>query len=490
MSTRTWRLLVAAAVATGLAIRLASVLTRPGLAVNGDPYQYLGQANLLVAGHGWIDPFVWQHGHVAAQTAKLPPLYTMLMALCSLVGFKSFFAHRIWSALISSAGVAVAAGLGREVAGRPVGVLTAFGVALYPNLWMSAGLGMSETISPIAVMVVLWLAYRMWRQPSMGRAAGLGVAIGLAGLARDELLVFVALIVVPLAVGVARRARPGDGGVDWRRAGRVAGAGAVGAVAVVAPWVAFNLTRFSQPVLISDRFGVTLASANCDATYRGWSTGWWSMQCAQQSVIGATGDEPARDAVATTKGIDYIGAHLSELPGVEYARLGRTFGFYRVRQQMALDIYIENRPRTWVWVGMWSYYALLLAAPFGLWRLRQRGVPLFPLGAVLADVVLVTVLTYGQTRFRATLEPVLVLLAAVAIAAAVGLVGRDPAAGVGAFPPEEARSAASRVSGGAPLSGAGGGARPGRPAAGTSRSRSGPRSAPRPAAVPPSASGA
>ena len=47
--------------------------------------------------------------------------------------------------------------------------------------------------------------------------------------------------------------------------------------------------------------------------------------------------------------------------------------------------------------------------------MRKSGVPLFPLGAVLVDVFFVVLITYGQTRFRATLEPVLVLLAAVAV---------------------------------------------------------------------------
>lgn len=421
MSTRTWRFLVGLAVLVGLAIRVGSVLARPHLAPGGDPAEYLGQANLLVQGKGWIEPLTYAHTGVAAQTAKLPPLYTMLLALCTLAGFKSFFAHRIWSAVLSTAGVAVGAVLGRDMAGRTVGVVAAFGMALYPNMWMSAGLGMSETISPVLVMIVLWAAYRMWRSPTQARAAVLGLSIGFAALARDELAVFAVLILLPLAVG--RAGRP------WSHRLRLLGAGLAASLIVVAPWVTFNMVRFSHPVLITDRFGEALASANCDASWNGPFAGYWSMPCAEAAVAGVGGDESAYDPVATRRGLDYIGAHLSGLPRVEFDRLGRTFGFYQVGQQMSLDIHVESRPHLWAWVGLWSFYALAALAPFGMWALRRRGVPLFPLWAVLADVVIVVLIAYGQTRFRATLEPVLVILGAAALCAGAGRLG--PTSGVG-----------------------------------------------------------
>ncbi len=418
MSTRTWRILVGLAVVVGLAIRIGSVVTRPHLLPGGDPAEYLGQANLLVEGKGWIEPLVYAKTGVAQQTAKLPPLYTMLLALCSLAGFKSFFAHRIWSAILSAVGVWIGAVLGRDIAGRKVGVVAAFGIALYPNIWMPAGLGMSETISPIMVMIVLWASYRMWRSPTVGRAVVVGLSIGFAALARDELAVFGVLILLPMAIG--RAGRP------WGRRLRLFGAGLAASLLVVMPWVTFNMVSFQHPVLITDRLGVTLASANCNASWNGPFAGYWSMPCAFQSVAGVHGDESADDPVATARALDYIGAHIGGLPKVEYERLGRTFGFYQVSQQMSLDIHVEGRPHLWAWVGLWSYYGLAALAPFGMWILKRKGLPLYPLWAVLIDVVLVCLIAYGQTRFRATLEPVLVLLASVTVcAAAARLTGRS-----------------------------------------------------------------
>lgn len=409
---RSWRALIVAAFLLGLAIRLASVLAKPHLAPAGDPLEYVGQANLLVEGKGWIEPLVYAGNHTQLQTAKLPPLFTLVMAMCSLVGFKSFFAHRIWSAIIGSLAVPVSAALGKEVAGRKVAVLAAFGIAVYPNMWLSDGLAMSETLSPILAMLVLLAAYRMWRRPTRTAAALLGLAIGLAALARDELILLALLVLLPIAWLAKNKTR--------NERIRLAGVGVAGVVLIVAPWVGFNLSRFSHPVLISDRFGVTVAAANCDSMWHGPLRGYWSMQCAFESVKGVRGDESAADPVALRRGVHYVEGHLSGLPGMEVTRLGRTFGFYHPVGQIDVDSFVEGRPRLWALVGLGMFYAFAALSVFGAVRLRRSGVPIFPMLAVGLDVVVAVLLTYGQTRFRATLEPVLVLLSAVAVVEVFG----------------------------------------------------------------------
>lgn len=404
---RRWRLLVAAIVGLGLAIRIGSVLARPHLAPAGDPVQYLGQANLFAEGKGFIEPLIYHATHVEAQTAKLPPLYTLLLSICSVAGFKSFFAHRIWSAFLNTPAIWLAALVGRDVANRKVGLLAAFLVAVYPNMWMPAGLGMSETISPGLVLFIIWAGYRMWRQPDWKRAAILGLAIGLGALARDELILMAVLVLLPIAIGSTGR--------PWRDRWRLLGAGAAAIVLVVGPWVGYNLDRFSRPVFITDRFGLALATANCDRAWHHPFPGFWSMQCALESTAKVTGDESAQQGPSLDYALTYIGDHIGGLPAQEAFRLGRTFGVYQPAQQVDLDTYIEARPRPWVIAGFVMYYAMIPLVPWGAWILRRRGVPLFPMAAAAVDVVIVVLLTYGNTRFRATLDPVIVLLASVAL---------------------------------------------------------------------------
>ena len=353
-----------------------------------------------------------------AQTAKLPPLYTMLLALCSLVGFKSFLAHRIWSAIIGATAVPLAALLGRDLAGRRVGLIAAAGVAVYPNIWMPDMLGMSETITPVLALLVLWAAYRMWRRPGWSSAVLLGVAVGFAALGRDELLLLAPLVLLPLALGPARGWRQRSW-AEWRpRLGRLV-AGLLATVVVIGPWVGYNLSRFQDPVFITDRFGVALAASNCDPSWYGNGAGYWQLSCSAGAVANVHGDESVQDAAARRVALRYIDRHIGGLPLVEWERLGRTFGFYRPAQQIQLDVFIEGHPEVWAWVGLGLYYALLPLAVAGGVLLRRRRVIVFPLVAVAVVPIAATLLTYGNTRFRAPLEPVLVVLAAVAVDAVI-----------------------------------------------------------------------
>ena len=216
---------VAAIVALGLAIRLAAVLARPHLVAGGDAAEYLGQANLLAEGKGFIEPLIYAATHQAVQTAKLPPLYIMVLSLCSLAGFKGFLAHRVWSAIIGASAVGLAAVVGKELAGPRVGLLAALLVAVDPNLWINDSLGMSETLTPVLVLLVLWAAYRMRRHPGPASAAWLGAAIGLAALGRDELILLAPLHAGPAGLGRAARTWSGAAAGAGRRRPGVAGRG-------------------------------------------------------------------------------------------------------------------------------------------------------------------------------------------------------------------------------------------------------------------------
>ncbi len=404
---RAWRWQMAGVVGLGLAVRLAAVLGRLHWPARGDPAEYLGQANLLAQGKGFIEPVIYAATHHSAQTAKLPPLYIMVLALCSLVGFKSFLAHRIWSAFIGASAVALAALVGREIGGRRVGLLAAVLLAVYPNFWMSDSLGMSETLSPVLTLLVLWAAYRMHHRPTLPAALWLGAAIGLAALGRDELILLAAFILVPLAIGGRGR--------RWPVRIRLMTAGTAGCLLLVGPWVSYNMIRFTRPVLITDRFGTTLAVANCDAAWHGPLAGYWSFACGLAADSGVTGDESVQDAAAARHALGYLGAHAGGVPAVEVERLGRTLGFYQPFQQIRLDVTVEGRPRVWAFTGLWMFYGLVVLSVPGVLILRRRGAIVYPLLAVGGDVVVTVLLTYGQTRFRVPFDVVLVLLAAVTI---------------------------------------------------------------------------
>jgi len=397
--------------AVGLAIRLITVYSQPDKVAGGDAYFYHYGANLLVSGHGFINPYLYiPHGaHHAVQSASFPPLFILLVAILPAVGLKSFLAERVWCCVLGAAAIVACGYTGREIGGRRVGLIAAFLVAVYPNIWMTDELALSETIAPLLVAGVLWFTYRFWKSPSIPRAIALGAAIGVAMLGRDELTALVIFILVPIVL-LARA-------LTWKRRVATLGIGLVTVALVVAPWVGYNLSRFDKPVFISTGLGVTLASADCPTTYSGQFEGYWSMKCAlayaAEPSVNIHADESVEGAELQHLALDYVRAHENRLIPVTLAKWGRAFGFFHPMQQIFLDSYVETRPYRWAVTGLVSYYVLLALSLGGTVVLRRRRIPSFPLWAIGLQVLCSVALTFGQTRYRTTFEVSLVLLAAV-----------------------------------------------------------------------------
>ena len=411
-SVRAWWGWLGLWTALGLGIRLASLFGpgRSGRTPGGDSYYFHYAANLLVAGKGFINPFIYYSSaaHHQVQTAAWPPLFVFVLAVPSALGLKTFFATRVWCCLIGAGGVLLCGYAGREIGGRRVGLIAAFLAAVYPNLWMSDELGLSEALSPVLVALVLLTAYRFWKRPGPWSAVALGASIGLAALGRDELFLLAVFILVPMTLMATA--------LRWRRRLGLLAVGGLAVLLIVGPWVGYNMSRFEDPVFISTGFGVTLASSNCAQLYQGPYEGYWSLECAvgvKQKVYNPRSDESVQGAAAQADALHFIEAHENRILPVEMARLGRAFALFHPLQQIRLDSTVETRPYRWALVGLGMYYALVALSIGGLVILRRRRVPILPLLAVGLDVVVSVALTFGQTRYRSTFEISLVLAAAV-----------------------------------------------------------------------------
>jgi 4-amino-4-deoxy-L-arabinose transferase-like glycosyltransferase len=388
---------------------------RRGLPVGGDSRYYHEGANLLADGKGFIEPYLYLDAGKTVQAADHPPLYIAYLAIFSVVGLTSATAHLFASALVGVGTVVVVGLVGREIAGRRVGLIAAALAALYPNFWVYDGALESETMAQLGVALILLAAYAWWRRPSRRGAVLVGAAIAVGALARAELVLLVVVLLVPLAV--FRR------GLDRREAVRQMVMAAVATGLVIAPWCVYNVSRFDRPVLLSSGFEVTLDSATCDQTYYGPFTGYWSRDCVVQALarsgLPADTDRSVLAAMYRDDAFHYIRTHLSRVPVVMAARLGRITGLWNVRQQADLDFFPGGRERQVAWVAWLAYFALALLAIRGAIILRRKRTPLFPLLVFPALVLLVTTtIAFGLTRYRATAEGTLVLLAAVAIDAA------------------------------------------------------------------------
>jgi 4-amino-4-deoxy-L-arabinose transferase-like glycosyltransferase len=158
---------------------------------------------------------------------------------------------RIVEALLGVAAIFVVFLLGHRLGGRWVGLIAAFGVAVYPPFIHSTGELMSEPPAiltlPAAVLAFLWASERdrlsAWLVP--------GLLFGLTAMFRPEYLLVGAAFVVLAAirVGSARGWRPGLAG----------GALALLALLVpIAPWTVRNVVVLDRVVPISTGGGKAL----------------------------------------------------------------------------------------------------------------------------------------------------------------------------------------------------------------------------------------
>lgn len=406
-----------AATALGFVVRILNVLWwRPttntpgyhGYRLWGDALYYHYQANALAKGHWFIDPAHWLFYGRDIPSAGHPPVYTTYLALWSAIGLDGVTAHRLASSMLGTATIVVIGLFVRKLAGNTAGIVAAAITAVYPQMWISDGMVMSETAVIFATVVALSAIYLFWREPRLRNAVWMGAACSFATLTRSELVLLFPLVVLPLALLVRD--------VDWgRRCKLLVVAGLAGAI-VLGPWVVYNLTRFAEPVTITAGQGAVLSAASCDAVWYGNLIGYYS-NCFQGPWPAVGLDESQRDAEPRRQAIEYTKDHIKRLPLVAAARVGRVWGLFKPGQTTAFDWWIEGRGRAASWTGLFMYYALVPFGIYGLVLMRRRRIPIIPMLAILATTTFAAAVTFGVTRYRAPSEVVIVSTAAIGIAA-------------------------------------------------------------------------
>ena len=422
-SRRFWWWLAGIA-AAALAVRLTYVLGwRTPWTVIGDPYYYHHGANLLADGEGYVHPYQFLLFGVRLPGADHPPGFMTVLAGFSWLGLRSYFQHQVIACLLGTAGVVAMGVAGRRIAGRRVGLLVAAMAALSPNLFYFDAMVVSETIVVATTALILATAYRWWDRPTTGNAVAFGLVIGVAALVRSEAVLLGPLIAVPLVWWHHRRQghSPAGGRPPAGWLPQLAAAGAAAAV-VVAPWVGYNMARFEEPTTLSAQFDQTLGTANCDTVYHGDRVGYWSLACIRETEhLVPEGDASVQGRGFREIAFRYARDHADRVPYVIAGRVGRTFGLYQPQEQILLDTAVETKEPVLGQIGLFTWYAVAVAGGFGLVGLRRAGRPVFPIVAIVASVVVIVAVIYGNTRFRLPAELALMFPAAVTLDA--GLAG-------------------------------------------------------------------
>ncbi len=438
--------------AIALAWRIGYVLherNAPRELLNGDAAYYHWEANLVAKGFGFIDPTRYELFGNKTPSAGHPPAYMLYLAGVSRFIGTSALTHRLASTLLGAAAVLVIGVLARRLFRNDwAGWVAALLAAGYAHLWINDEMLMSESMYVLTTALAVWTLYQFWDGPRRRTAVLMGLGVALAALSRAEAVSLFPFLVIPFAFLVTRR----DGGrVQWKNGARYALAACLAGGLLMAPWVAYNVTRFEHPVFLSNGVGSVLMTSNCDSTvpagepeagqyrgtYHGLYVGYWSIFCtggldakldkfyrpkraaylkAQLGNIPGTdinffGDESTHELAWRAVGTAEIKDHLSQMPWMVVLRVARMWDLFRPGQNIRLNGLLEGR-------GVWQsrlatveYYPLLAFSILGLVLLRRRRVPILPFLAIAATITITAATSFGLTRYRAPADAMLPILA-------------------------------------------------------------------------------
>ena len=364
-----------------------------------DSLYYSAQAQQLAHGVWFREVFVDQPG------AEHGPLTSTLMSLVSW-GNSPFDRQRLVTVVCGIATVAIIGLVGRRVGGDRVGLIAAAIAAVYPNLWISDGLVMSESVSCLLIVAGTVGNPRVDRPPDAARRGNCRCVRRArhVGSQRGD----------PVRSGrsgrdVDRRpqvcvASPADA-CDRRRRGRARSAPAMDDLQP-------GPVREAD-LLDDERRRGSLRSELRRHLLRPGTGRLVAVVPGQRPI-----QRSRRRHIAARRASTARGDRLRSRPPVERAagraatRSGRTLDMFALRDMVRGDAG-EERERWAAWLGIVSFWVLAPIAVFGAIKTRRRDRAVLLIPVMIALVT--TVVIYGGHRIRSSAEPSIVVFAAVAI---------------------------------------------------------------------------
>ena len=278
------------------------------------------------------------------------------------------------------------------------------GLATVSPLWfLLPQRALSETLFVVLVAIGVWTALAAGVPPGFGLALGAGVVFGAAALVREMGLLLGAVMAVVV------------GGWAWRLGMRSRGialatALLLGALLVIVPWTVRNYWVFGHVVPISTNGPINLyIGNNPDATGifqwrlppegqavwnrpdEGQSNELFTSQLAGREALAYIRDDPWRAVSLVPRRVSALwGPPVTQHAGRSVGALAR-------------------------FVAAVSWFGCLGLGIFGLWRMRREPLVWFVVGACVVATA-VHAATFGDPRFRAVYEYLLMLPAGIVVA--------------------------------------------------------------------------
>ena len=404
-------LVLAFTLALGTRLAVAALFqglgSAPKFSAQPDQIDYEQLAFSLSTGAGYATPN-------RLPTARRPPGTSLTLLPAYAAAGHSFAWGRFWFCFLSALTCLCTAWLAKQCFGPAVGLVSAFWLALYPGHFYYPMHFVSEV--PYGLWLTLACAFTVRAYRADGGADRFtflaGASWGLAVLTRPQII-----LAMPIAGLLALYSRRASRPLLSRLA-----IVTIAMCGVLVPWVARNAIVMGKATL-STVGGATFWGANNETVLNNPKLrGLWMRS---SDLVDArhplTGTEVQKEAQAWQYGLDFIAEHPRSVPALLVMKAWRLISPFEET---------ENRVVWWAFALAWLVTAPWVAAGIVLaWNDDDvvRLVLFAPLLATLAT----TIVFYGSVRFRDSVIPLLIVLAARgAVALASTRVGAHLTAGL------------------------------------------------------------
>lgn len=325
-----------------------------------------------------------------------PPAYSFFLAAVYALAGHSHAVVKVVQSLIGALTCVLAALVGERLFSRRTGVIAGAMAAVYPFLVLYSGLLLSEVLFVFLSMVFLYALIRLRERWTWWGVALAGLVLGLMNLTRPVALLLPVLLFFWLwaELGVKRRAAV------------IAVLLALWMLVPIVPWTVRNYVVTHSFILIDDHHWLGLYIGNNRAILeRPDKIGGWIEPSLVEGFQESFTPADFRSAYFA-----FLGDSLLQRP-LEFMRLE---GHKLVKFWSVVPTSSQTTARDAI-ISAFSYGLLLPLALFGLALSLRSSVKPWLLIIWVLNFCLVTLIAFGSTRFRAPVEPVLVLFGAVAL---------------------------------------------------------------------------
>jgi 4-amino-4-deoxy-L-arabinose transferase-like glycosyltransferase len=355
-------------------------------------------------------------------TVYRAPLWPFSIAGLSLIFGPSDYYARLFLSLVGSGTCVLVYLFARDLFSWRIGVLAGVFAAIYPELYIYDGWLYTESLYIFLLFAICYGLYRLQHTPERNWRNWIicGVLLGLLSLTRPNGIIVIGLFIVWSIIMVWQKF------LSWRVTVRGVLVTTFIAFVLIAPWTIRNylVSRTFIPVATGDGtvlLGAYNNQALTQATYpRGPKGTWINPIISRPDIVRpfplhtcAASCEVAREAAFKDAAVKWIQDNINVMPHLLALHFINMWQPYTYEADLPTVRFPQQQSTQFVLHMMktWPIYLLILATlglAVTLWRWRELLFIHFMIILTIAQ----NIIYYGIPRFRAPIEPMLILLAA------------------------------------------------------------------------------